>query len=254
MPARTSTYMADRIPKPPSDPLRIAREREEARERARRGGASGRVIEDAREPFGVKVSLDIPIEEIQDGLDVEETLPKAWLENLLDDPADPPWRAAGDAEIDLSLQPEASTVKVTGEGRFPLVHSCVRCLRDVHFDLDVDFDVRLAPGIPDKPLEALMDEEEEMDLDDVDAIDPAEADLVPFDGRVVHLPAIMREQIFLDLPMHPACETEGAKPPEGPCTLDPEGALEKERGRWQDPRWAGLRALKDQLPPGSDSN
>ena len=30
--------------------------------------------------------------------------------------------------------------------------------------------------------------------------------------------------------------------------------FEQERGRWQDPRWAALAALRGQLPPGSDKN
>lgn len=221
----------------------------------RLNGTPRRVFPDARVEGGVKVDLDIPVDDIDPDLHVDETLPRHWLEKLLDDPVDPPWRAAGDARVDLTLTREAATVHVAGEGSFPVEHACVRCLRDVRFELDVAFDLRLAEGVPTEPDEDLMGEGVEMGLgDDDDALDPDAADLVPFDGRVVRLPEILREQIFLELPMHPSCESEGAEPPEGPCTLDPDGALERERGRWQDPRWAGLAALKDRLPPGGDKN
>lgn len=220
----------------------------------RLNGTARRVYPDARAEGGVQVELDIPVEDIDPELHIEETLPSPWLGRLLDDPSDPPWRAAGDARVDLTLSREAGTVRVTGEGFFPLEHACVRCLRDVRFDLALDFDLRLAQGVDDDDVEGFMGEGVEMDVGDEDALDPEEADLVRFDGRVVRLPEIMREQIFLEVPMHPACESEGATPPEGPCTLDPDGALERERGRWQDPRWAALAALKDRLPPGSDKN
>ncbi len=246
--------MSSKIPKL-SDPLKQARSNQMNRERARRGGATGRVVADARSETGVKADLDIRVDDIDDGgLDVNETLPRAWLEALLDDPSDPPWQAAGDARLELTLEREASTVRVIGEGRFPLQHACVRCLRDVRFTLDLDFDLRLAEGVPTAPDDDLMGEGEPMGLGDDGGLDPGEADLVPFDGRVVHLPDIVREQIFLEVPMHPACESEGAEPPEGECTLDPDGALAEERARWQDPRWAALAALKSRLPPGSDQN
>lgn len=243
--------MSRRKPSPLSEALSEARAHHE-----RLNGSPRRVFPDARAEGGVKVELEIPIEDIDPELHVEETLPQGWVERLLDDPVDPPWRAAGDARVDLTLSREAATVRVTGEGSFPLEHACVRCLRDVRFDLDLDFDLRLAEGVPtdlEDDFDAFVGEGVELN-GEADLLDPDEADLVPFDGRVVRLPDILREQIFLEVPMHPSCESEGAEPPEGPCTLDPDGALERERSRWQDPRWAGLLALKDRLPPGGDKN
>ncbi|MFZ9887869.1 MAG: YceD family protein [Myxococcota bacterium] len=234
--------------------LALARAQAEARTRIHLDGTSGRVTPDARAPFGFVVDLDIKVEDLQEELVVQETLPQAWLQDLLADPSDPPWRTADDAHIDVLLEREAATVKVTGEGRFALAHACVRCLRDVRFDLAVGFDLRLAEGAAGEPNAEELQDDEEMESFGADDIDPAEADLFPFDGRRVPLGAIIREQVFLELPMHPQCESEGAKPLPGPCTLDPDGALAREQARWQDPRWAGLLALKDQLPKGRDEN
>lgn len=235
----------------PTEAVRAVRSRVEERTRRQHGGDTGRVVPDVSAPGGARADLRIRVEEIAtNAVAVRETLPQAFVDHVLEDPVDPPWQAAGDARIDLSVDAEAELVRVRGEGTFLLRHACVRCLRDVDFDLDVVLDLRLAPGLPEVPDEAGVAMGDELD-EEGELLDPDEADLVPFDGRVIPLVDLLREQVFLEVPVHPACDTEGARPPEGPCSLDPEGALARERARWEDPRWAGLKALRNRLPPGN---
>lgn len=214
-------------------------------------GSTGRVVEDRREPHGVRVDLRVPLDEIrEDGTRVRERLPEGWVTDLLADPAEEPWTAADDAFVDVTLYREPQTVHMKGVADFTLAHTCVRCLEPVPFDLHLDLDLRLVPA---QDLAAPLGEDVVLDygLEDVlkeeaEAIDLGAGDVVAFDGRTVDLGAIVREQVFLELPMHPSCESEGARPT-GPCVFDREGALAAEQERWVDPRWAGLMALKDRL-------
>jgi uncharacterized metal-binding protein YceD (DUF177 family) len=234
----------------PSAAIRAARDREQAKLIKQRGGDTGRVLVDKNQPSGIRADLSIRVEELGlDGVMVHETLPQGFVDPMLEDPVEPPWRAAGDARLNLHVDGEAKLVRVRGAAFFPLRHACVRCLRDVEFDLELELDLRLAPGLPEVPGEEGLAIGDELGIDEGQMIDPDEADLVSFDGRSIPLLELLREQIFLEVPGHPACDTAGARPPEGPCTLDPEGALAQEQARWEDPRWAGLKALRGQLPP-----
>lgn len=213
-------------------------------------GSTGRVTEDRRAAHGVRVELRIPVDEIrEEGTRVKERLPAAWVTDTLADPAEEPWTAGGDAEIDLTLTRD-ETVRVKGLAHFDLLHTCVRCLEPIPFELDLDLDLRL---VRSEDLGGVVPDDVALDYGLSDALsEPAETlnleegEVAAFDGRTVDLGAVLREQIFLELPMHPSCESEGARP-EGPCVLDREGALAKEQERWVDPRWAGLMALKDRL-------
>lgn len=241
--------MARRKDKPTSDVLRQTRERL-AQKELDSTGSTGRVVEDRRAAHGFRVELRIPVDEIREpALRVKESLPASWLSDLLADPADEPWRAAADAQIDLRLVRDAQTVRVRGQSIAQFSHVCVRCLETIPFDLELDIDLRLvARNDPDLSEDDLAFESGIKDWLDGNAegIDLHEADEVHFDGRVVDLGAVLREQYFLELPTHPVCESPGAKPG-GPCVVDREGTLAEEQSRWVDPRWAGLLALKDRM-------
>lgn len=241
--------MARRKDPPPSAALRQTRARLVQKE-LESTGSTGRVVEDRRVAHGFRVDLRIPLDEIREPeLRIKERLPASWLTDLLADPGDEPWRAADDAHIDLTLVRDAQTVRVRGRSRAEFSHVCVRCLETVPFDLDLVLDLRLvARNDPDLSEDELAFESGMNDWLEgkAEAVDLQQADEVPFDGRVVDVAALLREQIFLELPMHPVCESPGAKPT-GPCVVDREGALAEEQSRWVDPRWAGLLALKDRM-------
>jgi uncharacterized metal-binding protein YceD (DUF177 family) len=189
----------------------------------------------------------------EDGLAIERALARDFVDEMLGEAVQPRWAPAADGGVALRLTREAGTVRVRGRGEFSLQHECVRCLRAVGFGLQIEVDVVLqkgaSTGLDGEVAVGQGDrywEEESVDL-------LASADVVPFDGKIVDVASLVREQIFLEVPAHPACDVVGAQPPEGPCELDPDGALTRERERWVDPRFAGLAALRDSLPPGPSS-
>lgn len=232
-----------------SDSVRLSRLRQTERE-IEATGTTGRVVEDRRAPHGVRVELRVPVDEIREPhLRIKERLPGPWLSELLSDPAEHPWTAHEDAAVDVTLARDAQAVRVRGTGSFRLQHVCVRCLEDIPFDLDLDLDLRLVARESARDLASGSTLEYGLNeaLDgDAEQIDLGEQDDIPFDGRVVDVGALFREQLFLEVPPHPTCESEGAHPP-GPCVVDREGALAEEQSRWVDPRWQGLLALKDRL-------
>ena len=226
--------------KHPSSPAaRRARERHDAALKARQGGTTGRVI-------GSKVDLVIKLSDVPDvGVDVKERLPQAWVNTLLTSDTDGAWNAVGDASLDVHLDPDPETYRLRGTGHFAIAHDCVRCLQPVPFHLDVDFGLRLIQGDPERPPE---EEDEGLSGFDDEGFEDDE-DFVTYQGDKIDLGEIIREQIFLTVPMHPSCDSEGADPAEA-CAFDAEGAAEKEAERWEDPRWAALKQLSEQLGGG----
>jgi uncharacterized metal-binding protein YceD (DUF177 family) len=186
----------------------------------------------------------------ESGLDVTCALPAIGLTELLADPEELPWTAVGDGEVRLRVTQEAERIRLRGGGETLLAHACVRCLREVRFPVPFELDVIFQKGKAAGPGEEEVVGTGDALWDDESAELLSQADVVPYDGQHLDIASLLREQIFLEAPMHPTCDEPSAQPPEGACTLDPDGALAAEHGRWQDPRWDALRALRENLPPG----
>lgn len=198
--------------------------------------------------------LDVRVDELDEGgVDVKETISAEALSELLDDGKSPRWTGGGDAHLELHLETEASFVRVTGKASFPLVHPCVRCLNDVPFDVVLNVDLRLVQKV--KPSEIEADFSEGDGSDDLEgaplgsAEDLEDLDIASYEGDVVHVDEVLREQLFLDLPMHPACDSPRAHPKE-PCAFDASQAKTDGSRGFTASRWAGLASLRDKLPPG----
>ena len=124
------------------------------------------------------------------------------------------------------------------------------------FEVPLAVDLRLVERAEDNDIEA--DFEEFSDGDDHaglplgNAADLEDINIASYVGNTIAVDHILREQLFLELPPHPNCESVGACL-KGPCGLvEREQALQAERERFIDPRWAGLLAIKGQLPVSSD--
>ena len=210
------------------DPLRAERVRKAAKKHLEEHGTTGRVD-----------GLLIPVDEIGEWpLRVVEAIGQEELTTLLDDPSATKWTAAEEGHISLKLSRAMSLILLSGEVTLALECTCVRCLERVVFDVAFDVELHLSSTLVENALS------DEITLDE-DAI--GGVDIVPFNGDVVDLPQLLREQIFLEVPMHPACGHEGARVTEK-CEVRGAAAAEAEANRWQDPRWAALRDLRDKLP------
>lgn len=229
--------------------VKAARKRVEPQE-----GTTGRSRPDKEAPGGVAIDLSVPVSEITpEGERVAERLPQGWLNHLIGgvEGAETGWWASRDGSVELRLSGEnPAMLRLRGQGEFALKHACVRCLQELELKMDLAFDLRLIEGVGEifpgdkydldpQHLASDDDEDEGNPLDDDD-------DLVTYQGDTIDLAPIIREQVLLEVPMHPRCDDDGVTA-EGPCNFDPAGAIEAERERWVDPRWAALGEMKDKL-------
>ncbi|MBI1944367.1 MAG: DUF177 domain-containing protein [Deltaproteobacteria bacterium] len=214
-------------------------ERARNREAARRSQRADKI--------GVPPSLDVQVDDLVEGeLVVDTAIAAAAVSELLDEGKEIEWTASGDAKVSLRLEREAGFVRVRGAAHFALRHPCVRCLTSVPFDVPLDVDLRL---VKKEGVDAKVPDVDESDEDLEDAPITGDLDdlgIASYAGDTIHLAEVLREQLFLELPMHPACDSARARPTQ-PCVFDEAGALKKEQQRWVDPRWAGLAKIKDQL-------
>jgi uncharacterized metal-binding protein YceD (DUF177 family) len=228
-----------------------ARARLEERARARTAGTTGRVR-------GDRVDLAVPLDEIGDGqvVEVKERLPATWVGTLVDDKQEIHWSAGGDADVDLTLEREAAFVRMQGAARFALVHPCVRCgQRDVPFDVPLSVDLRLIERAPVAAAhDVAADYSAHDDGDDHagsplgDAADLEDLDVASYSGDAVAVDQVLREQLFLELPAHPHCQSPGACLRETCGLQEQQATLAAEHDRFVDPRWAGaLQGLRARL-------
>lgn len=148
--------------------------------------------------------MQVKIEEIQDqGLELNEVIPESVLDEAL-------------ASSDGFVRSKPITFKGKFR-RFPgrvLLNAgflssvkapCKRCLKDVELEIPVQFDLNLVSDAKEKMgANAEGDDDGHSPragsfiLDDVDS--------EPFDGKVIHLDPIIREQMLLNLPVSVLCQ------------------------------------------------
>ena len=220
------------------------------RDRARLEGATGRVI-------GNRVDLVVPLDEFHSGpVMISEELPTVWVSELVKDRNEVHWTATAPAKIELGLEIESAFVRIQGEAHFSLQHLCVRCgQRDVPFEVPLVVDLRLVERAADKEINADFEQFDDGDdhagLPLGDAADLEDIDIASYTGNSVDLAVVLREQLFLELPPHPNCESPGSVLGE-PCLRSVDKlAVEKAHELVIDPRWAGLLSLKSQLDDAS---
>lgn len=202
----------------------------------------------ASEQLTVKEPLDLRFLP-DEGLELEEPLPAAWLQEKLFDTADgapAPIQAQGDGSAKLEVSPmgpvhQRPPIRVHGPLTATISTTCVRCLEAVTESIAAEVDVTLfAEGAPnlrgnDKSDKKGGDDEEE-------GLSNAEMDEGTYSGNEVDLPSIIRESLLLEVSMNPVCEDEEA------CTRRTEAMLAEANrsaeGAVPD-RWAALRRLRD---------
>ncbi|MEM6367666.1 MAG: DUF177 domain-containing protein [Myxococcota bacterium] len=174
--------------------------------------------------------VDIP----EDGLQFDETLSDAWLEEKLcrDEGLQFEVRGPGQAKVEVrALGPveQRPPVRIRGRASGPLRTPCVRCLDPVDFELraDLDFTLFAATG-------AQLDQ-------DADGT---------YEDESVPLPDLLREGLGLELPMNPVCEDENSCDERTRSMIEAVNRPGEEAMAEKpdiDPRWQKLAALKDKL-------
>jgi uncharacterized protein len=137
-----------------------------------------------------------------------------------------PLHATGVAEL---LANTGGEVRITGHLTVSIESECDRCLAQVQFPLDADFDLFY------RPMESLVAEEEM-------AIDEGESEMGFYEGAGMGLEDVLREQVVLLLPMQRVCNANckgicpvcGRNRNETACNCREEPANE---------RWSALRKI-----------
>jgi len=116
--------------------------------------------------------------------------------------------------------------------------ACQRCLRPVTHRVEETVELLLVAHEPGA-------ESEERELEEEDL------GILVIDGSEIDLRPVLEEQMQLNVPMRPLCKEDcaglcpvcGADLNDGDCGC---------RRQTEDPRWAGLAALRDRLPGASE--
>ena len=189
--------------------------------------------------------MRVKIEEIQKegGLHLNEPISKETVQAALDDVKGETLRAEEGFKLKAHLQKVGEGVLLKGEFTAKVVAPCKRCNVDVALSLPQSFTLNLVNA----NLAADFGVDDEGEDDAVTErngsfnLDLAEQDT--FDGKVVDLDPIVREQILLALPMTTVCKDDC----KGLCTVCGQNLNEKKCGcdtHVIDPRLAALKDIK----------
>jgi uncharacterized metal-binding protein YceD (DUF177 family) len=159
------------------------------------------------------------------GFEVKETLSSAFIDSLLFEPKEQvSWKVLSDTPLFCKIEHEADFLLLKGGGHFSATHPCIRCMEDVEVDVQIDFNTRLLPSDKDPDQELDLDAETFDDAVAFAATDGSETVASYYDDGVIDLTQLLREQLFLELPLYPSCDGPQAKNPKE-CDAETLGAL-----------------------------
>jgi uncharacterized protein len=188
----------------------------------------------APKPFAVLVR-ELPAHR---ELDVPPVLVSEWVKGMqmrdaLGAPDPDPEAGQGHATLDLYLEDD----HVFANGQFDghLVVACSRCVGPARLELHEDLHVTFVPA-------AQMPAEKAATDDDGAEVESEDLDVFPYDGEVVDLEPLLREQFVLAIPYAPLCR-------EACAGLCPQCGIDRNTAtctceRPVDPRLAALKGLK----------
>jgi uncharacterized protein len=166
------------------------------------------------------------------------------MRDALGAPEDDPEAGHGVSELDLYA--EATHVFAAGTFRGEVTVACSRCVEPVKLPIDEKLRVTFMPRneLPAEDDAGAKDAAEDGTAEGAEIAD-GDLDLFPYDGEVVDLEPLFREQFVLTVPYAPLCR-EDCK---GLC---PQCGIDRNTGTCGctppiDPRLAALKGLK--LPP-----
>jgi uncharacterized protein len=148
---------------------------------------------------------------------------------------------AGHGVAELDLYAEGSHVFAAGRFQGELTVACSRCVEPVKLAIDEQLRVTFMPA-SEMPAEDDETDSETTEGEEGAEVGTEDLDLFPYDGEVVDLEPLLREQFVLAVPFAPLCR-ETCK---GLC---PQCGIDRNSGTCTceapiDPRLAALKGLK----------
>jgi uncharacterized protein len=191
------------------------------------------------------VSMRVKIEEIRDeGLQLNERMGLEQLGTALEGSG---FRATEPLALSAHLRKVSGGVLLKGQFTSRVATACKRCLTDAVLALPVSFTLNLVPEALARG-EDVLDREEQEEKDrspgeNGGSFGLEDADEELFDGKVIDLEPILREQVLLALPMNAVCREDcqglcpqcGQNRNEKPCDCE---------AKFVDPRFAALKNFK----------
>ncbi len=195
----------------------------------------------------------VKIEQIKEtGLQLNEPIGLNLLGEALEGDGsgvDTGFRATAPSHLKASLKKVSGGVLLEGQFTANVTSQCKRCLGDVELKVPVAFTLNLVPKAlvhgDDylKDDESLMEKKERSQGEVGGSFDLEDADQEVFDGKVIDLDPIVREQLLLALPMGTVCREDckglcpqcGINRNETKCGCDTKPV---------DPRLAALKNIK----------
>jgi uncharacterized protein len=189
--------------------------------------------------------MRVKIEQIRDeGLKLNERMSLEQLGTALEGSG---FRATEPLEVSANLRKVSGGVLVQAQFTAHVTAPCKRCLTDAVLQLPTSFTINLVPESLARGDDVLSkDEQEEKDRghgESGGSFGLEDADEELFDGKVIDLEPIVREQVLLSLPMSTVCR-EDCK---GLCPQCGQNLNEKACGceaKFVDPRLAALKNIK----------
>lgn len=182
----------------------------------------------------------VKVDEIREkGLDLNEQLPKDKVQEALDASG---FNADGGVDLHVHLNKVGTGVLLKGDFSAPVSVPCKRCVTEVHLKVPARFTLNLVPANLAGDL-GVEEEEDDEQAEIAGSFRLEDAEQDTFDGKVIDLAPIFREQLILALPMHAVCD-EACK---GLCTICGQNLNESQCScdtRQVDPRLAALKDIK----------
>jgi uncharacterized protein len=133
----------------------------------------------------------------EDGCQIERDLDSDWLSQVLSGKRTSDFRVVGGHRACLNAKRTGLDVHLSAECTLTLQTDCAACLTAFGLEVPVVFSLTLKPR--PRPGDAMPDELE---------LSKEDLEECFYEGDVIDLTEILREQIILALPMYPRCSTD----------------------------------------------
>lgn len=178
-------------------------------------------------------AMKVPLDKIgPEGFELDTQLAEAWLGEMMTD-AKSPFDVHGAGKLAVRLDRVGDVVHVRGKLSVSLTAPCGRCVEPLVYDLNVPIEVAMFPHGHEPAIGA----EGELDEEDLG--------VATYSNKEIDLTGIVRDEIFLEMPMNPICAV--ADPKDCPNYQKVGAVMEMPVDApkpGEDPRWAALKGIK----------
>jgi uncharacterized protein len=153
--------------------------------------------------------FSIPVHDLDaGGRDFHLPVRAAWLRGVLE--GTDVGGSTKDGELRVRLSKSGNDVVLLGSVAAEMTVPCSRCLEPTPVTVHEDFSLLAVPSPSSRPAHKSRAgrspaRPRRQEREDDDAIEPEEADVIPYDGETLVLDDLVRDELLLGIPMIPLC-------------------------------------------------